>query len=458
MNRLANRTTIALFLIIVLLAGSVFFLFEYLISAETWVTFEGSPHIYVGGNMSSGIVTDRDGVVFLSDQGERTYSADPQLRSATIHWVGDRTGYISAPAASHYAEKIIGYNLIGGLYSYAGKGGKAVMTLSADLQKVAQEAMGAYKGTVAVYNYKTGEILCAVTTPNYDPDNEPDIRADADGIYEGIYLNRFTQVSYVPGSVFKLVTTAAAIEALGTDAVNLNFNCNGVYQFGVDQVTCVKAHGNITMQNALAKSCNCYFAQLTMLLGGDVLESYIDAFRITEPVSFDGITTRAGNFDLENAAQVEIAWSGIGQYLDLVNPARFMTFMGMIAGGGEAAQPYVIASVSNHGKVTYTAETVSTGSVMSTRTAETLKTLMRNNVTQIYGDDYFPGLNVCAKSGTAEVGGTALPNATFAGFVADEDYPLAFVCMVENAGAGSEICVPILSRILTACKGMMDSE
>jgi peptidoglycan glycosyltransferase len=184
----------------------------------------------------------------------------------------------------------------------------------------------------------------------------------------------------------------------------------------------------------------------------------VEQFQITEPLIFDGITTRAGNFDIEDAAKVQIAWSGIGQHLDLVNPARFMAFMGAVAAGGEAAMPYVISNVSNNGKITYDAETETSGQIMSTRTAQLLTDLMRNNVTQIYGDGYFPGLSVCAKSGTAEVGGGELPNATFAGFVADEAYPLAFVCMVENAGAGSEVCVPIISKVLTGCKNLLDAE
>ena len=241
MNRLANRTTIALFLILVLLCGSFLFLLEYVFNASQWVVFEGSPHIYIGGNMRSGLVTDRDGVLLLSDLDTRSYASDPEVRSATIHWIGDRVGYISAPAASNYAEKIIRYNPITGLYSYSGNGGKAVMTISAQLQKVAQDAMGSYRGTVAVYNYETGEILCAVSTPNYDPDNVPDIAGDETGAYEGIYLNRFTQVAYVPGSIFKLVTTAAALEELGTDAMNLNFICNGSYTYGPDQVTCSRS-------------------------------------------------------------------------------------------------------------------------------------------------------------------------------------------------------------------------
>lgn len=458
MTRLANRTTIALILVLVLLGGLGMFLFEYVLGADEWVVFEGSPHIYIGGNMRCGVVTDRNGVVLLSDLEERTYADDPLVRNATIHWVGDRVGYISAPAASNHAEKIVGYNLVTGLYSYSGIGGQAIMTLSAQLQKTALKALGGHKGTVAVYNYKTGEILCAVSAPNYDPDNVPDIASDETGVYEGIYLNRFTQVSYVPGSIFKVVTAAAALEKMGEEARDLSFICTGVYEIGPDSVTCEKEHGTMDLKNALAKSCNCYFAQLARMLGGGTLDHYVRKFQITEPVQFDGISTRAGKFDVENAAAVELAWSAIGQHQDLVNPARFMTFMGAIAGDGRASSPYIISRVTDNGRTTYSAQPDTTGKLMSARTAEILQELMRNNVTNIYGDWYFPGLEVCAKSGTAEVGGERLPNATFAGFVANEEYPLAFVCMVENAGAGSEVCVPIISEVLAACKNLLDSQ
>jgi peptidoglycan glycosyltransferase len=83
---------------------------------------------------------------------------------------------------------------------------------------------------------------------------------------------------------------------------------------------------------------------------------------------------------------------------------------------------------------------------------------MRNNVENYYGDENFAGLSVCAKSGTAELGGELEPNAMFSGFVADEEYPLAFIVVVENGGAGRKTCVPILSEVLAACKEALDRE
>ena len=457
MNRVAHRSTIALLLALVLVAGMLLFLGEFLLESSDWVVFEGNPHVYNGSNIGCGEIVAREGELLLSATDGRVYSDDEAIRESTLHWLGDRAGYISAPAVSYYSEEMAGYSLLNGLYSYSGTGGEATMTLSAQVQKAALAAMGDRKGTVAVYNYETGEILCAVSTPTYDPDDVPDIAGDTTGEYEGVYLNRFTQVSYVPGSIFKLVTTAAALECLD-DPQSLVFNCDGSYEIGADKVTCEKAHGSIGLETALAKSCNCYFAQLVQTLGGNDLEKYVEKFQITEPLTFDGITTNRGKFDIDGAAGVEIAWSGIGQHLDLVNPCRFMTFMGAIAGGGEAAQPYVVSRVTSGSDITYRAKTTSTGRLMSEKTAETMKTLMRNNVVSIYGDWNFPGMTVCAKSGTAQVGGGEKPNATFAGFVADSEYPLAFMVVVENAGAGSDVCVPILSEVLTACKDLMDRE
>ena len=456
MNRVASRSTIALLLAVVLLGGMCVFLLEYTMKADDWVIFEGNPHVYNGVNIGCGVITDRSSEVLLDSSDTRTYAEDAAVRKSTIHWLGDRHGYISAPAVTAYADRMAGFNLIGGLYSYSGTGGEAELTISAEVQKAALEAMGKKKGVVAVYNYKTGEILCALSAPNYDPDNVPDIDENSSK-YEGIYLNRFTQTAYAPGSIFKLVTTAAALDSL-KNAEDIEFRCEGVYEMTGGKVKCTGTHGTINLKKALQKSCNCYFAQLTEVLGADTLQKYVNKLKITEPISFDGITTAKGSFSVEGASPQQIAWAGIGQYLDTVNPCRYMTFMGIIAGGGEAAKPYIVASAGSGGFGGYKASKSSTGRLLDKDTAETLTALMRNNVENQYGDENFPGLTVCAKSGTAEVGGDKKPNATFAGFCMDEEYPLAFFVAVEDAGSGAKTCVPIISEVLAACKDMMDGE
>ena len=457
MNRVSKRASALLLLILLLGGGLSFFIYEYVTKAETWVVSAGSPHIFNSSNIGCGQVTDRSGELLLDITATRAYSDDLSVRMSTLHLLGDRQGRISAPAIANYGREMTGYDLVGGLYSYDGSAGEAVLTVSAQVQAAALEALGDRKGTIGIYNYRTGEILCAVTTPTYDPDNVPDIEGDTTGAYEGVYLNRFVQSSYIPGSIFKIVTTAAALESV-PNILDRTFTCTGLYEYGIDKVSCERAHGTLTLKQALASSCNCCFGQIANLVGAENLQKYADQFQITEPVKFDGITTAKGNFDLSDAARVQIAWGGIGQYTDLINPCRYMLFMGMIAGGGTAANPYLVKEVYSEGEQTYSAAVTHTDRILPEGTANILKEFMRNNVTSVYGDSNFPGLKVCAKSGTSQLGGDQVSNAMFAGFVDDENYPLAFIVVVENGGYGSATCVPILSKVLSVCKSVLDAE
>lgn len=458
MNRIAGRAWALVLIVAILVGGVGFFLYEYLTKSEKWVMHSGNGHIYQGGNqtIALGTVVDRDGEFLLNLAGSRSYATDPALRQATLHWLGDRAGYIHAPALSHYAKEMAGFDVVGGIYGYGGSGGQAMLTLSAKVQKAALEALGDYKGTVAVYNYKTGQLICAVTTPTYDPDNIPDINGDTTGVYDGVYLNRFTQSAYIPGSIFKIVTTAAALEEIG-DIRQQTFTCTGTYEFGVDKVTCEWAHGTVDLKTAMMRSCNCAYAQIALQLGAGKLQKYVNQFGVLEKLSFDGITTAAGNIRLENVAPVELAWSAIGQHKDQINPCAFLTFVGAVANGGQGVAPYVVQSVTVGDKLTYAAQPAQMERIMSAETAALLQEFMRNNVVSNYGAENFPGLTVCAKSGTGEVDGDQRSYAMFTGFVMDEAYPLAFIAAVEDAGYGKAVCMPIISKVLSVCKDVLDN-
>ena len=454
MNRVTNRAWIMLVFILILVGGTVFFMGEYAMYSDQWVVFPNSPHVYNKTNLGCGIVTDRFGTVLLDTLEDRVYADDSLVRQSTLHWLGDRKGNIQADAISRYAKEMVGFDMINGIYSYGGTGGTAVLTLSSEVQAAALEAMAGRKGTVAVYNYKTGEILCAVTTPTFDPDNVTEMTGEA---FEGVYLNRVVQSTYPPGSIFKIVTTAVALNCV-PDILDRTFTCTGRYQFTGGRVTCERAHGTLDLQGAMAKSCNCCFAQIAQLIGRRNMLDYVETFQITDSITFDGVTTAKGNYDVSDSSKAELAWSCIGQHTDLINPARYMTFMGAIAGGGVGAEPYLVSSVTAGDTVTYRAKTVMTDRLMSKETADTLRDYMRNNVMAVYGANHFPGLTGCAKSGTSELGGGQTPNAMFTGFVADEAYPLAFIVVVENGGYGSATCVPILSKVLASCKTVMDRQ
>ena len=453
MTRIAHRAWALLLAVVILLGGLGFFLYEYQLNSSRWVFHSGSPHVYEGPDqLAMGSVVDREGIFLLNLAQKRLYSVDPAIRMSTLHWLGDRAGNIYTPTLNHYKEYFVGYNTVSGIYHYGGMAGQARLTLSASVQKAALAALGDRKGTVAVYNYKTGEILCAVTTPTFDPENIPDLSGEG---YEGVYLNRFLQAAYIPGSIFKLVTTAAALQEI-PDIRQQTFTCTGSLAFGPDKVTCEKAHGTLDLSKAMTRSCNCAYALIALQLGAETLQRYIDQFGILEPVRFDAITTAKGNVALQNAAKVELAWTAIGQHKDQINPCAFLTFVGAIANGGQAVEPYLVQNVSIGGKTTYSASICPREPVMSAETAQMMAQLMRGNVVNYYGDENFGGLTVAAKSGTGEVGGGKKPNAMFTGFVQDEEYPLAFIVCVEEGGYGRPTCIPIISKVLAACKAVMD--
>jgi peptidoglycan glycosyltransferase len=456
MNRIASRSWIVILLAALLVGGMLFFVGEFLFDAENWVRFSGSPHLYNGNHLDSGIITDRDGEVLLDYSGKRTYAADSALRKATLHWTGDRSGNVDCALSREFALDLSGYELLNGMYAFGTGEGKMTLTLSAKVQTAALEAMAGRKGIVAVYNYRTGELLCAVSTPTFDPDNVPDIAGDTTGAYEGVYLNRFTQAAYIPGSVFKIVTAAAALECV-PDIMERTFLCQEKMTIEGGKVVCTGWHGEQTLKEAFANSCNCAFAQITELVGRENMARYVAQFGITQRLKFDGITTVAGNFSVEGGDRLSLCWSGIGQHRDLVNPARYLSFVGAIAAGGGSTQPHIVETVTSDGHTTYRAPGTVPERIMSRSTAKTLRELMRNNVVMKYGADHFPGLAVCAKSGTAETG-SAETDALFAGFVADEAYPLAFFVVVEDGGFGSHTCVPVISKVLAVCKDVMDGQ
>lgn len=455
MNRIASRAWVAMVFVMILVAGMVFFLFEFNDNAQDWVLFSGSPHVYSGNKIKNGIVTDQSGVLLVDFSNGRSYAADETLRSAVLHWTGDRSGNISTPALYHYTAQMNGYDLLNGVYSYADAAGEMMLTIDEKVQQTALEAMGDRKGTVAVYNYKTGQILCAVSTPTFDPDNVPDIAGDETGRYNGVYVNRFIQSVYIPGSIFKIATTAAALETI-PDIMVQSFVCTGELEIDGGKVTCESSHGKQNLRQAFSNSCNCAYAQITRQIGKEKMAWYIRSFGLTDPVCFDGITTAKGNYDVANATALNFAWSGIGQHTNQINPCAFMTFVGAIAGDGIGAVPHIVEKTSVGDETTYSAKTEKMDRILSGATARVLQELLQNNTQVKYGSDNFPGLTVCAKSGTGEVGGDKKPNAMFTGFVADEKYPLAFIVAVEEGGYGSHTCIPILKEVLDACVEAID--
>lgn len=452
MNDITKRTYFVVALAGLLLFGIVALVVRYFVYSDRWATYIANPHLSSDGAMDTGVVLDRSGVQLLDMDGGRTYAADSATRKATVHLLGDGDGYIPPQILRHYASQLLGYDKLSGARNGGGDG-ELRLTISAQVQTIALQALNGRKGAVGVYNYKTGEILCAVSSPTMDPENPPD-EVDEDS---GLYLFRMINARYTPGSIFKLVTAAAALEYL-PDIELQQFTCTGEYYVNGQAVICPKPHGVMNFQDALAHSCNCAFAQIAGQLGADRLMETANRIGVNDSFSFDGFYTMAGQFDLRGADDNAVAWAAVGQHEDLVNPCQFLRFVGAIANGGSGAEPYLVSEVKNGGTVKYRARTSMTGQLVSEAVATRLRQMMRYNVEAIYGAGNFPpNVTVCAKSGTAETG-SENNTATFTGFVQDDRYPLAFIVVVEEGGAGSSTCVPIVNAVLQACINVMDGE
>ncbi len=246
--------------------------------------------------------------------------------------------------------------------------------------------------------------------------------------------------------MFKLVTAAAAIDSFN-NVDNQLYHCDGKLQIGGDTVTCLSAHGQVTLEQALANSCNVAFAQITLELGGDELQKYADLTGFNSRLEVDGIKTAVGKVNVADVEGAALAWAGVGQYTNTANPLNFMAFVGAIANDGVKITPRILADQGIFSFITTSNEKMR---VLPAETAEELRKMMRNNTISTYGEGNFKGLELCGKTGTAEVGGGEKPHAWFAGFLDREDYPLAFVVVIENGGSGSRAAAPVAAKVLQA--------
>lgn len=449
MRKIEKRAVLCLIIALALIAGLGLFCFRFVTNASDWAAYPYNRHMYSNsGQLLSGTILDRDGDLLTEvKDGERVYYPDATVRRATVHAVGDGSGYIGTGALTAFADRLSGYNLITGGYSPLGSGRNLTLTLDAYLNVTAYNAMDGRQGTVGVYNYKTGDILCMVSTPSFDPENPP----DASSAEDGVYLNRFLSSAQVPGSIFKTVTLTAALENL-PDLKDRTFTCTGETTVGGTVITCPKPHGKMDIESAFANSCNGVFGTLAAELGGDTMTKYVEQAGLTRRMSVDGIMTAAGHYDVSEADKGQIGWSGVGQYTDTVNPCNMMAYMGAIANGGTAAVPRLILDITTpSGIPTSWQRTEETDTLVQASTASQVKEMMKNNVVQTYGTDRFRGLDIGAKSSTAEVGGDKRPNAWFAGFLDDPEHPYAFIVLVENGGGGASVAGEIAATVLQAC-------
>jgi peptidoglycan glycosyltransferase len=430
MKKVTSRAYAALLLAALVVLGMGIYIYRLARDGGDWAAFYANDSVYTNGTLNQGTVTDRNGTLLaFASQSVYGYADSSDVRKACLHVVGDLDGSIGTGALTAFRPELIDYSFVTGTTT---DGGTVKLSIDADLNVAAYNALAGRKGAVLVYDYTTGEILCMVSSPSYDPNYGFD---ESDANYEGAYINRTISSSFVPGSVFKIVTLAAAIENI-PDLYSQTFYCGGSVDVYGQTVTCSGVHGSLTVEQAFANSCNCAFADIALQLGGDVIAQYAEKFGLTQTHDLNGIATAAGSVESGGQDNANVAWEGIGQYEDLVTPYAMLRLVGAIANGGVVVEPTLLAGESN-GKER----------IMSQETADALSDMMSYAVESHYGSGNYPGLQLHAKTGTAEFGdGTS--HAWFAGFITNSDAPYAFVVLVEKGGSGLSVAAPIANTVL----------
>ncbi|MBQ1546733.1 MAG: penicillin-binding protein [Clostridia bacterium] len=456
MKKVLNRSLLTWFLALAFFVGLGYFTVRLVANASEWAQLPMNAHLSSTGLGRAGTIYDRNGIVLAqSVDGERFYNDDGDVRAALLHTVGDNGTSIATAVQSVYRNELVGYNFLLGLGLPESFRSTSDITLTVDANAcaAAYNAMAeyGYKGAAVVYNYRTGEIICKVSAPTYDPINPPEIQ-DGDEAYEGAYIDKVISASFPPGSTFKLITAAAAIEEID-NSPNGILQCDGGTIIGGEYVTCVQPHGSIDMNQALAESCNIYFAELAVQLGNDKMTQYAENFGFNKAFTLGHNDICKSSYNVKEADTAALAWSGVGQYTDLANPMHMAMICSAIANGGTPTYPYLIKDVSSFfhiGNIKAGLTSDNGGKMMKSTTANKLADMMRYTVSNHYGDSLFGGdLHVAAKTGTAEVG-DGTEDGWIVGFVTDDDCPLAFAVVIENGGFGIESAAPVARAALEA--------
>lgn len=323
------------------------------------------------------------------------------------------------------------------------------LTIDHGLQERARELLRGRKGAVVVMNPINGEIYAMVSLPDFDTSN---LKDEWKGISEdpnSPLINRATQGLYTPGSIFKVITTIAALE---TTNLEKEYNCTGSTNINgyIIKDYQGKAHGKIDLNGALINSCNTYFAEKSLNIGKDRIGSVAEGFMINKKIPFD-LPLKTSNFPYrENLGKTDIAASAIGQGKVIVTPLNMAMMASGIANGGEIVRPVLVKQIiSKDGKVIKDIKTETLSRVTDSFTAIEVKQMMSDVVQLGTGTNArIKNVKVAGKTGTAEnPSGNA--HAWFIGFAPVDNPKIAVAVVLEEEGStGGKSAAPIARDLI----------
>jgi penicillin-binding protein 2 len=356
------------------------------------------------------------------------------------------------------------------------QGSTVVLAMDGNLQRLAHELLEGKRGCVIALDPRTGGVLALASNPAFDPN------LFATGIsgpaWEGIVeapgkplLNRAIRSSYPPGSTYKLVTAAAALEA-GRVSKNTRFKaCTGAYRFGDRSFGCWKpeGHGSTNLEEAIEVSCDVYFYQLGERLELDRYSFYAGRWQLDRKTGIDlpgeiaGLVPSPAYYD---RIYGERKWTrglmlnlAIGQGELLATPMGIACFTCALANGGTYVRPHCVDRIESEGRTELvTGEPVNLG--MSESTLEVLRSSMLRVVAGSHGTGRavaLPGLAVAGKTGTAQ-NPHGDDHASFVCFAPYVNPEIVVYVLVENAGHGSTAAAPIARSIMASHFGIPVAE
>lgn len=334
------------------------------------------------------------------------------------------------------------------------EGNSAILTVDGGLQQYAYDLMGDYKGAIVISEPKTGKILALVSTPSYDPNT---ISSDWQTLSEDpdspLYA-RATQGRYPPGSTFKIITSLAFYRNY-KDWESYTYTCEGITQLGSTTLPCYDqtVHGTQDIYDAFANSCNTFFANVGLLLGGTAIREAAESLYINSTVDFI-LPQSVSKVVVSDSDSTEmIGETAIGQGKSEITPFQMNMLTAAIANNGMLYAPYIVDRIVNPDGETVNKNlpTLYDADVLKPEEASYLEDLMEGVVS--YGTaSSLSGLycDVYGKTGTAQVDDDdiANPHSWFTGYTkVDGETDIAITVVVEN-GAGIRNAVPIVYDLL----------
>lgn len=339
-----------------------------------------------------------------------------------------------------------------------------------------------------IMNCNTGGVLAMATTPSYDLNNpseltsaydldlladmkkqgksEEEIDEQESILRERQWKNKAVTELYNPGSVFKTVTCASALEE---ELININttFNCPGFADVAGTKISCWRewGHGEQTLQQAMTNSCNPCFIAIGQLLGMQKFSNYFEAFGFTEPTGIDLPGEEQSIYvPYSRMGPVDLAMSSMGQ-THKITPIQMCTAICAIVNGGKLVTPHLVDKILDcNGNVVETKETQIKRQVISKETSETMRGILETIVTENGGHNaYIAGYRIGGKSGTAEkieeyekagglAGGAHMTYiSTFAASVPMDNPQIVILVLADTPTGpeyyGSAVACPVVSAV-----------